>query len=168
MCMQLHTWVTAMALTSEPLKPWTAREAHPSTAMATRSSKCCKTSEKPCSSVSHHALGNAETQLPSRNPSGVSQSRKGKSTVLDPPATSAAIGPPCHIVDSRLSAAATFDVQNVCRVMACGDPGRVCCARYIVILYSISLCVYSILYSPGTLLSTLIAMLMQCASALRC
>ena len=129
--MQIHTWVTAMSLRHKPLASWTTNKLHPASELATRSSKRLKGAAESASDLSHHQPGKSEAKTPAKTSSGVSGSSKRHTATLalHANATSAATGLTFGTADRLLTAAAKFDVDDVCGVVATGSTGPVYHAR---------------------------------------
>lgn len=129
--LQIHTWVTAMSLRHKPLASWTTNKLHPASALATRSSKRLKGAAQSASDRSHHQPGKSEAKTPAKTSPGVSGSsqRHTATLALHANAMSAAIGLTFGIADRLLTAAAKFDVDDVCGVVALGSTGPVYHAR---------------------------------------
>jgi len=132
-CVQIHAWVTAMSLKNEALDPWTTNKVHPASAPAIRSSKRLKGSVQSTSDLSHHQTGKPKAKTPPSTFLGVSESSKKQfaTLALDADATSTATGCTFGMVDKLLTAAAKFDVDDVCGLVAAGSTGPVYRARYI-------------------------------------
>ncbi len=131
--MQIHAWVTAMSLKHKALASWTTNKVHPASALPTRSSKRLKGAAQSASDLSHHQSGKPEAKTPAKTSPGVSGSsqRHTATLALHANATSAATGLTFGIADGLLTAAAKFDVDDVCGVVAAGSTGPVYHARYI-------------------------------------
>ncbi len=125
-----------MSLKNEVLDSWTTNKVHPASTPAIRSSKRLKGSVQSTSDLSHHQTGKPKAKtLPSTSP-GVSESSKKQIATLAlhadaTSATSTATGCTFGMVDKLLTAAAKFDIDGVCGLVAAGSTGLVYRARCI-------------------------------------
>ncbi len=136
-----------MSLKNEMLDSWTTNKVHPASAPAIRSSKRLKGSVQSTSDLSHHQTGKSEAKTgtpeaktgnpvaetpPSTSP-GVSESSQKDVATLAPHANAISTTTSCTsgMVDKMLTAAAKFDVDDVCGLLAAGSTGPVYRARCI-------------------------------------
>ena len=109
-----------MSLKTEALDSWTTNKVHPASAPAICSSKRLKGSLQSTSDLSHHQKGKPKDKTPLDTFLGVSEFSKEQfaTLALHADARSTATGCTFGIVDKLLTAAAKFDVDDVCGLMA--------------------------------------------------
>ena len=126
---QVHTWVTAMALKGKRFAPWSTNETHPALPSATRSSKRLKGSFQ---GASRAPSGTPSTSKKTPKDAGASQKHKTRTLAMHADATlrgEMVCSEQTH-ADGMVQAVAQFVVDHVHGVVAVGSTGPVYCARY--------------------------------------